>query len=172
MHPRSLQLVPAKPTRKRPKAAEAPASAAPSPKPADQISIIHEWQKLKAKAAEAEARILQEVGVDKARLEILEEQINSWYQELAPELPAVLETDLGFLQVTQREFKREFSAQAKRRFFASLSNLVEPLDAFELTQEKVKAHKGQKFLDEIITKDRTGVRRLKWAPKDSGPVAA
>ena len=154
------------PKRSSRKAAAGPSvPEAATPPPVDRAAVVIEWSRLTAKVAEAEARILQEVGVDKARLEQLESEIEQWHAELSPDLAAVIETDLGFLTVSAREYKREFSAQAKRAFFQSLDNLHEPLDAFELNQDKVKAHKGLKFLEQIITKERSGNRRLKWAPK-------
>jgi len=168
-----LRLIPRKSTEQKERSPRKAAATAPAPAvPTDKRLVINRWQELKRRLQEVEVRITAEAGVDRAELELLEQQMEGWFTGLNPEFPAVEETDLGYLQVTAKEFKREFSPAAKRAVYQALVNLKEPLDAFELTQEKVKAHLGLKFLESVVTKDRTGARRMKWVPKGSLPTAA
>ena len=133
--------------------------------PLQKSLIIDEYAELKRWKAEIEVRVTRELGFNSKRLESIEEQMLAWFTNLPADQEAIEDGNLHFLEVSAREFKRKFSAKAKRVIFKALVNLKEPLDAFDITLETVKAQLGNDFLEAIVSKERTGKRRMTVVPK-------
>ncbi len=135
--------------------------------------LVDRYGELARKLKEAEARILQEVGVDKVAFEDAESKLLSYYTELAADLPAVAEGDVYLVKVKPREFKREFTPAARLQIFKELKKLIKnPLTLFGITLEAVKVNLGEPFFESVVTKERTGLRKLEPVAKASPAVPA
>ena len=96
-----------------------------------------------------------------AEHQLLKDEIKSWYQDHPADQAAIAEGGLYTVQVSPRENE----SQVDKPKLLKLVGRIEFLKLCQVTLKAVKESLGEGKLAELVTKERTGSRKLKCVPK-------
>jgi hypothetical protein len=114
-------------------------------------AICDEWGELD--------RQVQAFAPIKSRHEKLAQLIRSWYDQHPSEVEALAKGNTYDVQVGARGRERHFSVKAKATIFRELGKAA-AMQAFSITLKAAEALLGEERVNELVTWDNTGSRKL------------
>jgi hypothetical protein len=96
-----------------------------------------------------------------AKVAELQAIIESWYKDSDAEFCGIEDGQRYRLEVSARRNQREMTSSVQRKAYEAISALkgVDAFSVFEATQEAIKEHLGEAWLDRQAPHKRTGKRK-------------
>jgi len=106
-----------------------------------------------------------------ARLAELRATVTTWFQDKPPDASYVMEGSQYRLEVKPAQFRRDMTSAAQAAAFDAVKKMgVAPFSIFKATQESIAKILGEKWLDSIAPKKRTGPRTFSLVAKSAPSI--